>query len=527
MRPLSRLLSVFLALILAGTALATVAAHDETADAAAPIPEGKDIVSVSVELLTDKDPAHPHGELEFLVSIYRLDVGHKITGIELFKPGEDITGTGISMDDLDDSNAYSEKKVPHTIDPLGADVGSRQVSLIFTVTFMAENNDADGGNPHTGLSAEGKETVNGEKRPDVEAGVSGVLLDFGDPPEPAIEKGAEIKFTVTVSTGRYSFDGESVVITRQGYKADGDEDGPAIPVLGITIPALETDSKTDALPTPPKAYKLSQQDVDFIDDGGSIEFAYSFDITEVDIKTDINKDDDLGTDAAGTPVPADGDLSTITTPDKVETVKATLLTLPLVAPEPEATPEPPAGMNEHATVVREGNRIDITRTDNGETISLQLGVIYPTGDSYHNPRGYIRDVDKGQTYAVVIRESDDSVVRVWIAPNTDAAKAVPWTDVVANYSVPVGVLSAITLDDMNPANNQLVRSFVGDEERIYVYQHGAWRWIPDIPTFEAFGFFWCDITAADADFFDRVMPGNPLPPSGGSADPGYPSCHTQ
>jgi hypothetical protein len=222
-----------------------------------------------------------------------------------------------------------------------------------------------------------------------------------------------------------------------------------------------------------------------------------------------------------------GTPATIATHDKVETLEAILLTLDAaVEAEPEDMPEPPAGMNEHATVVRDGTRIDITRTDNGQEISLIAGWISASGDSYFNPRGYIRDDDLGQTYAVVIRESDDSVVRVWIAPNTAAAGAVPWSDVLANYTVPVGVLSAITLDDMNPANDQLVRSFVGDEPRIYVYRSGAWRHIPDIPTFQAFGFYWCDITAADADFFDRVSPGNALPASGGSADPNYPSCHT-
>jgi hypothetical protein len=388
------------------------------------------------------------------------------------------------------------------------------------------------------LMSKGEITVNVEKRPDAEAGVAELFLDFGDPAAPVIAKGEEIKFTVTVSTGEYSYAGRSVVITRQRYDADGDKDGPAIPVAGIKIPALETDSITSVLKTSPEAYKLSQRDVDLIDDGGSIEFAYSFDVTEVDIETDIDKDGNLGTDtnddavtvvalnAASDATARTEILDSVTTHDKIETLKATLLTLPDAAPEVEATPEPAAGMNEHATVVRDGTRIDITRTDNGEVISLIAGWISASGDSYFNPRGYIRDDDLGQTYAVVIRESDDSVVRVWIAPNTAEAGAVPWSNVLANYTVPVGVLSAITLDDMNPANDQLVRSFVGDEPRIYVYRSGAWRHIPDIPTFQAFGFYWCDITAADADFFDRVSPGNALPASGGSADPNYPSCHT-
>ncbi len=182
-------------------------------------------------------------------------------------------------------------------------------------------------------------------------------------------------------------------------------------------------------------------------------------------------------------------------------------------------------MNDAATVDQgPGNRIDVTLAD-GTEFSLFAGYVAADGvtRSYHRS-GYIRDNDLGQTYAVVKRDVDGMVVRVWIPAGSDYVNEVPWANVLANFTFDTMVVEAIPLDEMYPSDNQLVRNT--NDDRIYVYVGGEWRWIPDIPTFQAWGFYWCNITAADAGFFDRVMTGNPLPRSGTQDDPNYPVCHS-
>ncbi len=49
---------------------------------------------------------------------------------------------------------------------------------------------------------------------------------------------------------------------------------------------------------------------------------------------------------------------------------------------------------------------------------------------------------------------------------------------------------------------------------------------PDIPTFQALGFYWCSVTAADAAFFGRIIEGPPYPASDILARGDYPNCLT-
>ena len=53
-----------------------------------------------------------------------------------------------------------------------------------------------------------------------------------------------------------------------------------------------------------------------------------------------------------------------------------------------------------------------------------------------------------------------------------------------------------------------------------------WRHVPDIATFQALGFYWCDVTAADGAFFTRITPGPPFPASLTLARQDYPNCLT-
>ena len=95
------------------------------------------------------------------------------------------------------------------------------------------------------------------------------------------------------------------------------------------------------------------------------------------------------------------------------------------------------------------------------------------------------------------------------------------------FTVPTGVVAAILLDEQNPEPNMLARRFDGDD-RIFSYdaQLMQWRQVPDIATFQSLGFYWCNVTAADAGFFGRVASGPAHPASEMPAQSDYPNCQT-
>lgn len=49
-----------------------------------------------------------------------------------------------------------------------------------------------------------------------------------------------------------------------------------------------------------------------------------------------------------------------------------------------------------------------------------------------------------------------------------------------------------------------------DEEEIYVYQDGKFRWISSLDAFEHFGFTWGDVHVVEDGFLDRFEKGSPL-----------------
>jgi hypothetical protein len=190
-------------------------------------------------------------------------------------------------------------------------------------------------------------------------------------------------------------------------------------------------------------------------------------------------------------------------------------------PEPEATPDTNVvGMTDSATVTRgEGNVIHIDPIS-GPEFSLSLGILGSDGTLIPDANGYIRDNDLGQTYAVVTRESDGAVVRVWISSMSPHVGEIDWAAVLAFYNHPVDVVNAIPLDSTTPSPSQLVDA----GGTWYVYLAGAWRHIPDIPTFQSRGYYYCDLTTASADWADNVDLGQALPSVGGMEQVGYPSC---
>ncbi len=132
----------------------------------------------------------------------------------------------------------------------------------------------------------------------------------------------------------------------------------------------------------------------------------------------------------------------------------------------------------------------------------------------------MRDASLGQTYAILRRASDGKIVRWWIAEDSPWVYSIPWAEVNSRYTVP--------LDDQYPQPNQLVRRFDGGDGRIVAYDAGLkqWRHVPDLATFQALGFYWCDVTAADGAFFERITLGPPYLASSEPVRSDYPSCGT-
>ena len=54
-------------------------------------------------------------------------------------------------------------------------------------------------------------------------------------------------------------------------------------------------------------------------------------------------------------------------------------------------------------------------------------------------------------------------------------------------------------------------SFDGTDDRIFTYDAGLgqWRHVPNEATFQALGFYWCDVTVADIGrhYTKRLQPG--------------------
>jgi len=338
-----------------------------------------------------------------------------------------------------------------------------------------------------------------------------VAFEVEEPDEIAV--GRNVTFTATVST-KYRLSPKSLVVSKQLYDADGDKDGAAVPITVLSIPGLETDSTSNPIS---RTYTLKRKDID----AGKVEFFYRLVILGTDLRNADRSLTDLGTDYE----------EVITEPPHVlgGVTAATPTVTPTVVPTGSVGTIASTSV---VTITDVGDYIHVDRHDGGRDFVLSLGYLAPNGGRGFNPRGYIRDGDLargGQTYAVVRRESDNQVVRMWISPESPERGEVDWDTVnLPPYTVPVGVLSTIPLDETRPVENQLARRFDANTDgRIYVYRNGAWHWIPDIPTFEANGFYWCDVTAADPGFFRRAYIGDALPRSGTEKDPNYPDCHSK
>ncbi len=210
---------------------------------------------------------------------------------------------------------------------------------------------------------------------------------------------------------------------------------------------------------------------------------------------------------------------------------ATRTGTPVAPPSPPPPPprSPIIGATPAATAVELAGDLLVIRRHDQPGVEVEVGIGWISRDGQTLIAiGFVRDATLGQTYAVVRREGDGQVVRRWIAPDSPLVYAVPWAIVNSQYTFPVGVIAAIPLDDQHPAPSMLARRFDGGDDRIFAYDAGLaqWRHVPDIATFQALGGYWCDVTAADAAFFERIVVGPPYPASGVPVRSDYPNCRT-
>ena len=192
-------------------------------------------------------------------------------------------------------------------------------------------------------------------------------------------------------------------------------------------------------------------------------------------------------------------------------------------PRPDGIPPPIA-----VASASPGDILHIRRTDRPDTtIEVGVGWVSPTG-SHTILVGILRDQSLGQTYYIARVEGSSRVVRRWISPTSPLVKYVNWPVINTQFTVPVEIIRVIPLDERLPEHNMLVRRFDGADDRIFAYDATIqqWRHIPDWPTFQALGFYWCDVTAADSGFFDRITEGPPYPATTAPARDDYPNCRT-
>lgn len=507
MRPSSRLLSVFLALILVGISLLTVSAHDNSDHTEANPTYGARVILTRTD---DKDPVHPGTLLTFSLYVQRGNEHGIPDDATLTSPGSSPVEIGDYL--LVGGRQAITKEIEYTVQP--SDLGGairRAAPIRFTLTFTPVEDASD--NTYTGdhpqavvlsndypvIITKKSEASSGDGSAEVE-----IVFNVEEPDD--IEEGEEVTFSVSAVTGKYALVTKPFLIRKRLYDDNGDRIGAATHARTIIIRYLNTNS-VSAEET--ATYVLTEKDIE----AATIEFFYDFTIEDTDLRNSDGTSSDLEEDYEETFRGSHIIGQRLVSP----TARAT----PTAQPRPTATPRPAfVGRNSTVTITRTASsriHFDLRR---GFDFDMTIGFLAPDGTRGFQRNGYIRDESLGQTYAVVVRESDNRVVRVWIAPDSAERYQVPWEEVLEFWTFPQSVINAIPLDEMHPAVNQLVDSN-GD---YYVFFAGEWRHIPDIPTFQARNFYWCDMTSADAGWRNRISIGRPLQSSGTDEIAGYPNC---
>ncbi len=504
MRPVSRLLSILLALVLLGASLLTVSAHGPI-----DVEDDDDYgIALSIGRIDNKTTVKVGTVLTFEVFVSRnaehsVPFKAQLSSVTGGGFGPEMLGDTLS-DSLEGGKIFFSKEVKYLVQPADLGAAGRRTALIqFQLNFVPG---------HADTRIHNSVTIKSNKVPVVvvrkaettteEISEVGVVMDMTPPRRFA--EGEDVTFTLAVTTGEFwLFRTKLVRIRKQLYDANGDEIGSSSSPRGLLF--IIRPLRTGSQGTPEsKKYTLTEDDAA----AARIEFSYEFDITFADLRDDDGNPPDLESDFE----------ETFEWSDSIGTAAATSTPGPSASPTPQ--PVTLVGRTSAARVTRVGDsriHFDLSR---GQDFFMNIGYIGPDGSRGFNRNGYIRDEGLGQTYGVVVRESDNRVVRVWIAPDSAERYQVPWQDVLDFWTFPQSIVNAIPLDEMHPAENQLVDSN-GD---YYVFTAGAWRHIPDIATFQARSFYWCDMTSADTGWRGRVRIGRPLQSSGTDEIAGYPNC---
>ncbi len=505
MRPLSRLLSVLLALILLATSLLTVSAHDTTNHTETDPTYGARVILTRTD---DKDPVHPGTLLTFSLYVQRGDHHGIPDDAMLTSPGSSPVEIGDYL--LPGGRQAITKEIEYTVQP--SDLGGairRAAPIRFRLTFTPVEDSGD--TPYLGDHPEAVIVSNDypviiTKKGEASSGDGSAEVEivFSVEEPDVIAEGENVVFKVSAVTGKYALVTKPFVVRKRLYDDNGDRIGAAAHARTIIIRYLNTNSVSAEEEA---TYVLTDDDID----AATIEFFYEFTVEDTDLRTSDGSSSDLDEDYEetfkGSYIIGQNLVSATPTPTAAR-------------PTPTPIPNQLVGTSSAARVTRRGSNQIYFDLYRGQDFTMSIGYIARDGSRGYHRNGYIRDASLGQTYAVVNRESDNRVVRIWIAPDSPERFQVPWQEVLEFWTFPRSVVDAIPLDHLHPAPNQLVDV----SGNYYVFYAGAWRHIPDIPTFQARGYFWCDITSADPNFLRRVAVGRALAPSGTAEIANYPNC---
>ena len=571
MRPLSRLLSVFIALILMGTSLAVVSANDAlTTDHAAGSEDHVHDLTASpadnsyptygarviISRVDSKSPVYPGDTIKFRVLIIRgnhaipahapdnpslagdngtflvrtgdegivevastgpNDAGtHRIdyiTGADFPDRNYGTDGSTAGADDLVASAPSFVKVIDYKVRPddLGPNATSRNAPIQFTLLFDPDLRQVDD-------NSDGDDNV---------VTPANVAVGTGD-----LHAQARVfsnKFNVLVEKKPGTAPGDTgVSIEFTGADPDDKSAGESISFTLIAKTTGKALSNPEVVQITRQRFKSAgSEDEDKDGDAVPVNFLtipslHTHSTSAAQKVSYVLLPEDIAAQRVEFSVSVvidKGDVSPAA--GTKDTLKATH-TFMAVDPEPEPEPSKYLYENEAAKVMllAGGTAIDLVREDTGHTITLVLGTLSSTGTLLPQSSGYIRDESRGQTYAVVRRASDNKVVRSWIPATSEWVPHVPWENVIAFYNVPAEVLNVIPLDDTMPEVDQLVA--IG--EKWYVYRDSAWRHIPNQSTFRANGFYWCDLTTADSSHAAASTTATPLPSRVGPPGDTYPAC---
>ena len=281
-------------------------------------------------------------------------------------------------------------------------------------------------------------------------------------------------------------------------------------ITGYTVQWKSGEQEYDAGASPSRHAEVLADAMSYTIQGLTGGVAYTVQVLATNAKGNSPAAEASGTPTAPPTAPP-------TVPPVVETVVETK-TVDRVVYRTRSAPAPtPAPAPAGPSIIGDSGYATTYLAVDGQSIELRIHP-HAGGPASHTfaVGSYVRDADLGQTYQIVAGGK-----RRWVSPDSPLVYAIPWPVVNSLYTFSSLVVAAIPLDESSPSEGFLVR---GQNGRIVSYAMGAWRWVPNIPTFQALGYRWCDVNNADGGFFSRISEGSPHAATSQPEDPNYPVC---